>query len=563
MRPGRENRGDATGRPTLRSIFGVPSSPFSRPGSASGVRPGWIPRARPSPDPSPFFGDAHARKPRRVSQRSPLDEGICAFAPRHSPFALAMVRLLLAAVAMPSKPLPKTDPNALAPDDARAEHDALGREIAEHDRRYYEEDAPTVSDAEYDALRQRYEALEARFPELRTSESLTRKVGAKASEKFAKVRHRVPMLSLANGFGEEDVREFVERIRRFLGLGPEAPLVFTAEPKIDGLSLSLRYEKGELVSAATRGDGAVGEDVTANARTVADIPKQLRGKDVPEVVEVRGEVYLRHADFAEINARQAAAGEQGLRQSAQLRGRLAAPARRLDHRVAAAALLRLCLGRDERAAGRTRSPRWWQAFGRWGFPINPLMRRVASLDEMLALPPRDRGRARHSRLRHRRRRLQGRRPRPAAAPRLRLALAALGARPQVPGREGDDGAGGHRDPGRPHRRADPGREAQAGDGRRRRGAERDAAQRGLHQGHRRQRRADPRRRRHPHRRHGRRPARRRRHPAGPRGRARQAPAGRRSPTSSRPSARPAAATRCARSIRARARRIRCGAAPAG
>ena len=131
-----------------------------------------------------------------------------------------MVRLLLAAVAMPSKPLPKTDPNALAPDDARAEHDALGREIAELDRRYYEEDAPTVSDAEYDALRQRYEALEARFPELRTSESLTRKVGAKASEKFAKVRHRVPMLSLANGFGEEDVREFVERIRRFLALRP-------------------------------------------------------------------------------------------------------------------------------------------------------------------------------------------------------------------------------------------------------------------------------------------------------------------------------------------------------
>ena len=169
MRPGRENRGDATGRPTLRSNFGVPSSPFSRPGSASGVRPGWIPRARPSPNPSPFFGDAHAGKSRRVSQRSPLDEGICAFAPRHTPFALAMVRLLLAAVAMPSKPLPKTDPNALAPDDARAEHDALGREIAEHDRRYYEEDAPTVSDAEYDALRQRYEALEARFPELRTS----------------------------------------------------------------------------------------------------------------------------------------------------------------------------------------------------------------------------------------------------------------------------------------------------------------------------------------------------------------------------------------------------------
>src|SRR5919205_3837609 len=174
----------------------------------------------------------------------------------------------------------------LSPDEARAEHEALGREIAEHDRRYYEEDAPTVSDAEYDALRRRYEALEARFPALATAESLTQKVGAKASEKFAKVRHRVPMLSLGNGFSADDVREFVERIRRFLALPAEAPLVFTAEPKIDGLSLSLRYEKGRLATAATRGDGAEGEDVTANAMTVADIPKTLRGKDVPGVAEV-------------------------------------------------------------------------------------------------------------------------------------------------------------------------------------------------------------------------------------------------------------------------------------
>src|SRR3954449_10687474 len=120
--------------------------------------------------------------------------------------------------------------------DARAEHQALGAEIAEHDRRYYEEDAPVASDAEYDALRQRYQALEARFPELRTAESLTERVGAKASEKFAKIRHRVPMLSLGNGFTDEDVAEFVERIRRFLQLKPEAPLAFTAEPKIDGLS---------------------------------------------------------------------------------------------------------------------------------------------------------------------------------------------------------------------------------------------------------------------------------------------------------------------------------------
>jgi DNA ligase (NAD+) len=136
----------------------------------------------------------------------------------------------------------------LTPDEARAEHEALGNEIAEHDRRYYEEDAPTVSDAEYDALRKRYEALEDQFPELKSPESLTQKVGSKVSEKFGKIRHRVPMLSLANGFADQEVEEFVERIRRFLNLGADAPLAFTAEPKIDGLSLSLRYEDGKLVS---------------------------------------------------------------------------------------------------------------------------------------------------------------------------------------------------------------------------------------------------------------------------------------------------------------------------
>jgi DNA ligase (NAD+) len=152
----------------------------------------------------------------------------------------------------PENALHPTPVDQLTPQDARTEHDALGAEIAEHDRRYYEEDAPTVSDAEYDALRKRYEALEARFPELKTPESLTQKVGSKVSEKFAKIRHRVPMLSLANGFADEEVEEFVERIRRFLQLKPDMPLVFTAEPKIDGLSLSIRYENGRLVTAATQ-----------------------------------------------------------------------------------------------------------------------------------------------------------------------------------------------------------------------------------------------------------------------------------------------------------------------
>src|SRR5215211_8683649 len=143
----------------------------------------------------------------------------------------------------------------LTPEQARAEHDRLGVEIAEHDRRYYEEDAPTVSDAEYDALRRRYEALEEVFPDLRSADSLSARVGSKPSEKFGKVRHRVPMLSLANAFAEEEVRDFVERIRRFLQWKGDKALLLTAEPKIDGLSLSLRYEHGRLVTAATRGDG--------------------------------------------------------------------------------------------------------------------------------------------------------------------------------------------------------------------------------------------------------------------------------------------------------------------
>src|SRR5215217_495046 len=169
---------------------------------------------------------------------------------------------------------------ALSETQAKPEHARLAAEIKAHDERYYQDDAPTVSDAEYDALRRRYEAIEARFPELKSGQSLTEKVGAKPAEKFAKVRHRVPMLSLANAFSDGEVAEFVERIRRFLNLPAEHALTFTAEPKIDGLSLSLRYEGGRLVTAATRGDGFEGEDVTQNARTVGDIPHELRGPNV-------------------------------------------------------------------------------------------------------------------------------------------------------------------------------------------------------------------------------------------------------------------------------------------
>ncbi|WP_182087150.1 NAD-dependent DNA ligase LigA [Aureimonas sp. ME7] len=194
------------------------------------------------------------------------------------------------------------DLDTLTRDEAVAELGRLAAEMAEHDRRYYEEDAPTLTDAEFDALRRRNGAIEARFPDLVRADSPSAKVGSAPSSKFAKIRHAVPMLSLDNAFSDEDVADFARRVRRFLGLGTEEKLAITAEPKIDGLSLSLRYEKGRLVSAATRGDGQVGEDVTANARTLDDIPDELIGF-APDVFEVRGEVYMTHADFAALNAR--------------------------------------------------------------------------------------------------------------------------------------------------------------------------------------------------------------------------------------------------------------------
>jgi DNA ligase (NAD+) len=193
---------------------------------------------------------------------------------------------------------------------AKAEHTRLAAEIAGHDRRYYQDDAPTATDAEYDKLRRRYGAIEARFPQLRTLESLTQRIGAAPSARFAKVRHAVPMLSLDNAFAEEDVADFVGRIRRFLRLWEDDEIAFSAEPKIDGLSMSLRYEAGELVTGATRGDGSEGEDVTANVKTLKDIPHRLKGPGAPAVCEVRGEVYMTKEAFLELNRKQAEAGKQ-------------------------------------------------------------------------------------------------------------------------------------------------------------------------------------------------------------------------------------------------------------
>ena len=196
----------------------------------------------------------------------------------------------------------------LTPTDAAEELARLAEEIADHDIRYHQQDDPTISDADYDALKRRNLEIEARFPELVREDSPSLRIGAARAEQFSPVTHGVPMLSLDNAFADSEAVEFDARIRRFLRLSAEETVGYTAEPKIDGLSCSIRYEKGQLIQAATRGDGRVGEDVTANVRTIADVPKTLAGSGWPDVIEVRGEVYLSHEAFIELNAAATAAG---------------------------------------------------------------------------------------------------------------------------------------------------------------------------------------------------------------------------------------------------------------
>src|SRR6202166_4345080 len=207
-----------------------------------------------------------------------------------------------------SKPKSPAAVDTLTKAQAKVEHKRLALELERHDKAYYQDDAPEITDAEYDALRRRFNAIEARFPEFVTSASPSQKIGAAPSGRFAKVRHAVSMLSLDNAFAEEDVADFVGRIRRFLKLTDDEEIDFSAEPKIDGLSMSLRYQGGELVTAATRGDGAEGEDVTANIRTLEDVPKKLSGRNVPDICEVRGEVYMTKKGFLALNERQKAEG---------------------------------------------------------------------------------------------------------------------------------------------------------------------------------------------------------------------------------------------------------------
>ncbi|CUH80456.1 NAD-dependent DNA ligase LigA [Tropicibacter naphthalenivorans] len=198
------------------------------------------------------------------------------------------------------------DIDTLSEAEAKAELEQLSNVLAKANRAYHTEDAPEISDAEYDRLKRRNAQIEARFPELKRADSPSEQVGAPVAEGFSKVQHKVRMMSLSNAFEDEDITAFDSSIRRYLGLADDAPLAYTSEPKIDGLSLSLRYEDGILVQAATRGDGAVGENVTANARVIADIPQEIHG--APSVLEVRGEVYMSHADFAALNERYAARG---------------------------------------------------------------------------------------------------------------------------------------------------------------------------------------------------------------------------------------------------------------
>ncbi|MFD1696498.1 NAD-dependent DNA ligase LigA [Roseibium aestuarii] len=266
--------------------------------------------------------------------------------------------------------------------DAQVELERLATEIAEHDRRYHGEDAPTISDADYDALRRRNGEIEARFPELVRSDSPSVRVGAEASDGFGKITHRVPMLSLDNAFEDGDVRDFVGRVRRFLKYDPlMGALAVTAEPKIDGLSLSLRYEAGVLVHAATRGDGAVGENVTANARTISDIPQSLSG-DVPEVVEVRGEVYMAHADFQALNARMAANGGKVF---ANPRNAAAGSLRQLNPEITATRPLKFfayAWGEMSAMPADTQMG-MVEAFAAWGFKTNSLMQRCESVEALL------------------------------------------------------------------------------------------------------------------------------------------------------------------------------------
>jgi DNA ligase (NAD+) len=282
---------------------------------------------------------------------------------------------------MAKKNLSKVPVSDLTEEQAEREHNRLEAEIKRHSENYYQKDAPTISDAEYDALRKRYDAIEKKFPGTPTFESLV--VGATPTGKFKKVRHAVPMLSLDNAMADEDVVDFVARIRRFLKLSDDEKIAFSAEPKIDGLSMSLRYEDGELVTAATRGDGSEGEDVTANIKTLKEVPQQLKGKHVPKICEVRGEVYMTKSDFLKLNERQKAVGDTIF---ANPRNSAAGSLRQKDPSITASRPLGFfayAWGEMSEMPADTQSGmiKWFKTCG---FETNPLTKIRHSVEELLA-----------------------------------------------------------------------------------------------------------------------------------------------------------------------------------
>jgi DNA ligase (NAD+) len=268
--------------------------------------------------------------------------------------------------------------------EAALEITALGAEISTHDDHYHGNDAPLISDAEYDALRRRHDAIKAQFPDLDAGDALTNRVGAAPASGFQKVTHSRPMLSLSNAFDDTDVQEFADRVRRFLLLPQESALVLVAEPKIDGLSAALRYEKGIFVQGATRGDGAVGEDITANLMTIAEIPKRLAGDNWPAVLEVRGEIYMRKDAFTALNNRQVQAGEK---QFANPRNAAAGSLRQLDPNVTAARSLHFFAYSSGEISTNSATSQWQflNQLQTWGFCTNELSKQVDNVAAALNL----------------------------------------------------------------------------------------------------------------------------------------------------------------------------------
>ena len=280
------------------------------------------------------------------------------------------------------------DPATLTEAEAANRLMRLAKEVAKHNRLYHDQDAPEISDADYDALIRENNALEAAFPHLIRADSPNAQVGAVATSALGKVPHAVRMMSLDNGFSDEDIAEFLARVRRFLALPDAEPLALTAEPKIDGLSCSLRYERGELVLAATRGDGTTGEDVTANVRTIADIPHRLTGPAIPDLFEIRGEVYMAKADFVALNARLLAEAEEPekARQFANPRNAAAGSLRQKDAAVTASRPLRFLAhgwGAHSIVPADTQLG-VMQAIAAWGLPVSDMLARVDSLDALIA-----------------------------------------------------------------------------------------------------------------------------------------------------------------------------------